>query len=144
MRKSASQKNMLTCGQSNKTLQRALCDTPEHFSVGGGHRSSYHFLPPEPGFCPQSLLPFLPNHWSTPQPKCLQNVPQITPFQMNLVLGKFHFPCDCLFTFIQKCPTLTKFSIRQQTTTCSVFQNSSVFASQEKNKEQIITCGISK
>ena len=33
----------------------------------------------------------------------------------------------------------TKFSIKQQTTTCI-----SVFASQEKNKEEIITCGISK
>ena len=64
---------------------------------------------------------------------------------MNLVLGKFHFPCDGLFTvLVSKSVQPTKFSIRQQTTTCSVFQNSSVFASQEKNKEQIITCGISK
>ena len=56
------QKKYINMRRIKKTLQRALHDTPQHFSVDGGHRWSCHFLPTEPGFCPQSFRPFLPNH----------------------------------------------------------------------------------
>ena len=61
---------------------------------------------------------------------------------MNLVLGSLHFPCDCLFNFIQTCPNNSIFN-KTANYYMHFFQNSSVLASDEKNTEQIITCGIS-
>ena len=43
-----------------------------------------------------------------------------TPFQSNLVLDSFHFPCDCLILCRRVQPD--NFLIKQQTPTCSFFK----------------------
>ena len=108
MRKSAPQKihqheaNQKNTAKIKATLQRALHDIPQHFSVGGGHRWSCHFLPTDPGFCPQSLLPFLPKPLlKYTRAQMPSECPLSHPFSNEFSFG----PCNCLFNFIQTCPT---------------------------------------
>ena len=145
MRKSAPPKNRSTWGESKKNTAKSTPWYSTTFFCGWRPQMVVSFTTYGARFLPALFASFLAKPLKYTRTQMLSECPLSHPFssEFTVVLDSFHFPCDCLLNFMQTCPTRQIFN-KTVNSYMQFFQNNSVFASKEKNKEQIITCGIGK